>query len=591
MKKRVKILIPMVVLVLLSVILLAGCVGSGGGEDTTAESTTDKVEEKELPILLNGEKPYCIVRPERAEQAVINAASGLCNRLEELAGRSVIKISDDWVMNPEEADNDNFEILVGMTNRPETKAAKKALGTYLDYAVVVAENKICIYANDAERLQEAVDWFFDSLTTENGEVKYTGEYTHIDTYGKYKFADLSFCGTPAKDFRIVVPASNNEKELAVAEELATYLGINGGAVLETVTDAESPAAHEILIGATNRPDSSMNTKEAAYLKVTDANVVLAASDAVGFNLAKNALAESLVSSSGKLASGLVKELKIGGSINGMKAVFIGNSMIYYGGVVTKGNMQGKDYGWFYEIAKANGDDVTVYDCTYGDHTIKDFTEAGCQRKNSSGNPDGHGDLLDKIDLADVDLVFFSEAGQNNSNLVTHVKSVMKRFTKPGVRFFYLAHTYSYTKNHTALLNKLPELQKAGVTVVDWGHVCYDIYSGKANVPGGTLKYTKNSFVNNKGSDAHHPNPLAGYIQAQAAYCAATGRSAVGQKYSMRTKLKYGDGTVSYDAYRNKYYTDPASTNFTDVFASESEMRGIQQLIDEYNKKWGCGPKN
>ena len=168
---------------------------------------------------------------------------------------------------------------------------------------------------------------------------------------------------------------------------------------------------------------------------------------------------------------------------------------------------------------------------------------------------------------------------------------MKRFTKPGVRFFYLAHTYSYTKNHTALLNKLPELRASGVTVVDWGHICYDIYSGNVKVPGGTLSYSKNTFVNKKSGDEHHPNPLAGYIQAQAAYCAATGRSAVGQMYSMRTMIKYGDGSVSYDAYRNKYYTDPSSTNFTEVFASESDMRGIQQLIDEYNRRWGCGPDN
>ena len=56
-------------------------------------------------------------------------------------------------------------------------------------------------------------------------------------------------------------------------------------------------------------------------------------------------------------------------------------------------------------------------------------------------------------------------------------------------------------------------------------------------------------------------------------------------------IKYGDGSVSYDAYRNKYYTDPSSTNFTEVFASESDMRGIQQLIDEYNRRWGCGPDN
>ena len=82
------------------------------------------------------------MRASKAEKEVISAASGLCNRLEKIAGRSVIKIIDDWVMEPEEADNDNFEILVGMTNRPESDTTKKALGTYLDYAVVVVGNKI-----------------------------------------------------------------------------------------------------------------------------------------------------------------------------------------------------------------------------------------------------------------------------------------------------------------------------------------------------------------------------------------------------------------------------------------------------------------
>lgn len=590
MKKRVKILILIFILSLFAV-LLSGCNSFGGFDGGgTSESSTEEIELKNDPILLNGDTPYCIVRASKAEKEVISAASGLCNRLEKIAGRSVIKIIDDWVMEPEEADNDNFEILVGMTNRPESDTAKKALGTYLDYAVVVVGNKICIYANDTSRLKEAVDWFFDSLTSENGEVKYTGSYTHIDTYDKYKYGNLSFCGVPAGEFRIVIPASCTANEKELAAELETFIGVNGGAILETVTDAESPSAHEILIGATNRADLSSDTKDKAYFKTTDKDVILSASDAVGLLSAKNTLIDCISSSSGTVASGLVKELKTGGSIDGMKVAFIGNSMIYYGGVVTKGNTQDKDYGWFYEIAKANGDNITVYDCTYGDHALKDFTAEGCKRK-VNGAPDGHGDLLDKIDLSDIDIVFFSEAGQNNSNLVTHVKSVMKRFTKPGVRFFYLTHTYSYTKNHTSLTGKLPELRKSGVTVVDWGHICYDIYSGNVKVPGGTLSYSKNTFVNKKSGDEHHPNPLAGYIQAQAAYCAATGRSAVGQVYSMRTMIKYGDGSVSYDAYRNKYYTDPSSTNFNEVFASESDMRGIQQLIDEYNRRWGCGPDN
>ena len=371
MKKRVKILILIFILSLFAV-LLSGCNSFGGNDGgVTSESSAEDIELKNDPILLNGDTPYCIVRASKAEKEVISAASGLCNRLEKIAGRSVIKIIDDWVMEPEEADNDNFEILVGMTNRPESDTAKKALGTYLDYAVVVVGNKICIYANDTSRLKEAVDWFFDSLTSENGEVKYTGSYTHIDTYDKYKYGNLSFCGVPAGEFRIVIPASCTANEKELAAELETFIGVNGGAILETVTDAESPSAHEILIGATNRADLSSDTKDKAYFKTTDKDVILSASDAVGLLSAKNTLIDCISSSSGTVASGLVKELKTGGSIDGMKVAFIGNSMIYYGGVVTKGNTQDKDYGWFYEIAKANGDNITVYDCTYGDHALKD----------------------------------------------------------------------------------------------------------------------------------------------------------------------------------------------------------------------------
>ena len=125
MKKRVKILILIFILSLFAV-LLSGCNSFGGNDGgVTSESSTEEIELKNDPILLNGDTPYCIVRASKAEKEVISAASGLCNRLEKIAGRSVIKIIDDWVMEPEEADNDNFEILVGMTNRPESETAKR----------------------------------------------------------------------------------------------------------------------------------------------------------------------------------------------------------------------------------------------------------------------------------------------------------------------------------------------------------------------------------------------------------------------------------------------------------------------------------
>ncbi len=268
-------------------------------------------------------------------------------------------------------------------------------------------------------------------------------------------------------------------------------------------------------------------------------------------------------------------------LDGKKVVFIGNSMIYYGGVVTKGGYRSSDTGWFYRICRANGDRTTVVDCTYGGHHLYDF--AG--RCRTSGCDVGvGGDLLKGLDLSSFDYVFMSESGDNNANFTADVRKVMARFPNPDTKFVYMCHTYSYDRGHTKVAGHLDELQKLGVIIADWGHVCYDLYSGKAKNPTATLKYVKNTFVNNVSGDSHHPNPLAGYIAALTCYCAVTGRSAVGQSYDDREKVKYGGGSVSYSDYTAKYYTS-GNSNFTEVFASPADMAGIQGLIDEYVSRW------
>ena len=99
------------------------------------------------------------------------------------------------------------------------------------------------------------------------------------------------------------------------------------------------------------------------------------------------------------------------------------------------------------------------------------------------------------------------------------------------------------------------------------------------------EYNKNSFiVALSETDGHHPNVLTGYITALMTYCAVTGESAVGQEYAF-----CGDTKISPDfdfkAYEKTYYVyDNATTNFPEIFASESDMKGIQQLADEYLAK-------
>ena len=273
------------------------------------------------------------------------------------------------------------------------------------------------------------------------------------------------------------------------------------------------------------------------------------------------------------------------SLDGKKVLFIGNSFVYYGGAVENGSQKKTDKGFFYEICKANGENCTVYDCTYGSHHLYDFTSSGCK----SGSCHDGADLLKGVPLSDIDYVFISESGDNNSNFVKDVKNIIKRFPS-STKFVYLAHSYTYSKNHTKIINNLDNLQDLGVDIVVWGKLVDDVIDGRVKVPGATVSYKKTSFIKNKG-DSYHPNPLAGYITAQMAYCAVTGKTAVGQMpdlYAIGDTIKYGKSAVGYSAYISTHYSSSSSSNFKTIMKSKADIKGLQQLMDEYLAKWGLG---
>ncbi len=273
------------------------------------------------------------------------------------------------------------------------------------------------------------------------------------------------------------------------------------------------------------------------------------------------------------------------SLDGKTVLFIGNSFVYYGGAVEHGSQKKTDKGFFYEICQANGENCTVYDCTYGSHHLYDFTSSGCK----SGSCHSGADLLKGVPLSSIDYVFISESGDNNSNFVKDVKNIIKRFPST-TKFVYLAHSYTYSKNHTKIINNLDNLQDLGVDIVVWGKLVDDVIDGRVSVPGATVKHKKTSYIKNDG-DTYHPNPLAGYITAQMAYCAVTGKTAVGQMpnlYSIGDTIKYGKSAVGYSAYISTHYKSSSDTNFKTIMKSQADIQGLQKLMDEYLAKWGLG---
>ena len=272
------------------------------------------------------------------------------------------------------------------------------------------------------------------------------------------------------------------------------------------------------------------------------------------------------------------------SLDGKKVAFIGNSFIYYGNCVINGGQGSTDTGYFYQLARRNGESVTVYDYVYGGRNLKYIYNNTLKSLSASV-------------LADIDYVFLSEAGENNSAIIQDLTNIMKLFPEK-TQFLYLCHSYTYYKGHSNITSAFARMQELGISVVNWGELVYRVSNGSDRVSGVTETYNKETFVkNNSGAtngsgvvgagssgDAHHPNPLSGYLTALMAYTAITGRSAVGQPYDFCSDSGI-HRFFDLNAFEKAHYNGSKTTNFLKVFASESDMRGLQMLADAYIEKY------
>ncbi|MBE6677539.1 MAG: hypothetical protein E7597_01950 [Ruminococcaceae bacterium] len=257
------------------------------------------------------------------------------------------------------------------------------------------------------------------------------------------------------------------------------------------------------------------------------------------------------------------------SLDGKNVMFIGNSFIYYGYCVNNGSQTKTDKGYFKQLCTANGENVNVYDYVWGGRNLDYIYENY---------------LVDCTEdfLSTIDYVFLSEAGENNSALVSDIQKIIDLYPSSKTEFYYLCHSYTYQAGHSNIKNALSTLQDKGIGIVNWGKLVYDVWKGNESVPGATKTYDKNTFIVNK-NDTHHENMLSGYITAQMAYCAITGKSAVGQSYEFCTDTSI-NSKYDPDAFISSYY-NAGTTNFDAVFDSVPDMLGLQTLMDKYLEKY------
>ncbi len=563
MKKRL-----LIGFLLLLIVSLCACGGDADTPhaETTAPVTTEAPETAPPPFALNG---FTLIRGEKADENTVKVASDLYGKLRGM-GENGIKFSDDYVARDTEPDSALPEILFGLTNRPESTTALEALPGYLDYSITRIGEKLCITANTDEQLAEAAAYFADHLEMIDGKLCYCGG----DFVGKYVYPiqNPTVAGVALENFAIVYP-KDSTRDARAANSLASWLSTQTGLELTVNDDSAAEVKHEILIGKAAREgaikdDSLQKIPEQHYrIEVKGDKLVLASASAGGFNAIKERL-ETLMKEN-KLTADFAETAQYETSaLDGGRVMFIGNSFLYYGqcvsSVATKNQIIEGDKGYFYQVAQAMGDEVDVTAVTWGGAGFTSLYKTLLKE-----HPNAYGSA--KMDeFYDQDYVILQQEGSNASSTYSGAKDIMALFP-PETKFAFFIHHHNAQNNHTNVLNAATKLRdEEGVLYIPSGHMMYDVWMQKVEVPGATLKFSKNSFVVN-WSDSHHPNYLNGYLTALSTYYAITARSIV---------------DVPHDFVKNtmEYYTK-AKSNYDQILASDADMLGLKQLTEEYVRKY------
>ncbi len=592
-----------ILLLLLSLLLILGCCSCNNNNSNESESSSETEESTPADkVVLSGDTRYRIVYAKDTNKA---PAQKIYNRLKALDKNAIA--DDYYTLTTDEAPDDGTpEIVVGLTNRTASATAKEALPSYLDYSITVDGNKIIIYANTEDRLADATKYFAGELVkTKSGMVYYPTSTLFVDSYKNYKIPTLKIGDASIDKFSIILPSAASDTEKAAADTVQLWIAENTGNVLPIKADTEAASANEIIIGKANREECSSYTdsfSEKVYFStsVAASKLLIYAGKSGSYSAAISAFKEKVIELQGNVAS--MDTFKSPDLIKNKKAIFVGNSFIYWGTCVTfipykdekdaeidaadmALRLQGGDKGYFSQICKANGTDIDVYNFTYGGQNLDWIYEKKLKD-------------LDKTFLEDIDYVFISEAGQDSSSFRASFDKVASLFTK-AEEIVYLAHENTFRADAKNIINELPKLSASGVKVVAWGDLVSDIYNGEVTVPNAKITYNRNSFVKNStglmplhsavislsgNGDNFHQNPLAGYITAQMAFSAITGSSCVGQKYDF-----CWDKTIApqydFDNFIECQYNNGQTTNFVEIFNSADDMNGIQQLMDVYMAKY------
>ena len=206
-----------------------------------------------LDLVKDGDTVFTIIRPELDEnQATIDQMKAIRDSFKENTGVR-ISMEIDWLKVGQEPDPEKYEILLGQTNRPESKKALEGL-KYNDYVVKIVGNKIVINGLSPEAQQNAADYFINEILSkaENGaDFAFTKEYNYVHR-DEYPMDSITFAGEDIYPYSIVLPSDGDLLKTEFAYKLQQLLAEKTGYYLPV--SKESGEKSIVIENASDRLD-------------------------------------------------------------------------------------------------------------------------------------------------------------------------------------------------------------------------------------------------------------------------------------------------------------------------------------------------
>lgn len=249
--------IKLLSLILLLCMILPTAVSCQTNPDTPDVESSSEYEsvgeteplDREVPIIENGKAKFVLVKPQNASGDMLDLVLDFRSTFEKRTG---IKL-EILYEKEDNAVNDNFEILIGDTLRPESKEIAKNL-KYKEFFFGMINNKLVIYGGSYESTKTAINLFIRKhIDKDLSEDKKTFNFKISSNYTekvRYPLSTFQIANTEARQYRIVYSTKDSFSAQSFAKRLYSLICDRYGYKLELVADPKDSSPYEIVVGDT-----------------------------------------------------------------------------------------------------------------------------------------------------------------------------------------------------------------------------------------------------------------------------------------------------------------------------------------------------